>query len=310
MVSGRYAGAIADLSTAAWDGNVGLASARRLQRKAWLYVGVYSPRYMMGFAVVDAGWVASAFIYVYDRETRTLTEEKCVKPLGFAAHFAPDWRTAWRLRAGGREWRIEHDGTAWQLQFVGRELHMTATVVDHHRGISVVSSAPGRPFHHTYKLAGLPVKVRFKGAKVAGVVDARASVDFSLGYPPRETTWNWASLEGVTDDGQALSLNLVAHFLNGLENALWIGDEIIALPQALFQYLPDDPLAPWQIRTADDRVSLIFTPEGQRREHLNVGLLKSHFSQPFGRFEGHIHTHSGRRSVAGYGVVEDHQAKW
>ncbi len=307
---GIYAGAIADLSTTAWDGKGGPLSARRLRRKGWLYVGLYSPRYMMGFAVVDAGLVASAFIYVYDRETGALHEENCVKPLGFASGFAPDWRGAWALQSRGREWRVDYDGKAWRLSFNSAAMQMSAEVLDHQRGISVVSSAPGRPFHHTYKLGGLAARVTLAGTQIAAVVEARASLDFSLGYPPRQTTWNWASLDGVTDDGQPLSLNLVAHFLNGLENVLWLGDQVLPLAQAIFHYVPDDPLAPWSIRTVDGLVALTFTPDGQRREHLNVGVLKSHFNQPFGRFEGVCVTAQGRRAIHGYGVVEAHQATW
>jgi len=310
LVTGRFAGAIDELSTARWDGGGGLLSPRRLQRKGWLYVGLSSPRYQVGFAVVDAGLVATAFVYVYDRDTGLLREEKCLRPLGFAADFAPDWRRPWRLESGRQRWQIDHDGVAWQLAYSGPNLSVTARVEDHRRGISAVSAAPGRPFHHTYKLANLSSVVSCSLAGAKNSFEAQASVDFSLGYPPRETQWNWASLEGGTDDGQPFAVNLVAHFLNGLENALWYGDEVLPLPQAVFDYRPEDPLAPWDIRTVDGRVALRFTPDGQRREHLNVGFMKSIFSQPFGRFTGQLETPTGRRAISGQGVVEAHQARW
>lgn len=309
-VSGMFAGAIDDLSTATWDGNCGLCSPRRLQRKGWLYVGLTAPRFQIGFAVVDAGLIATAFVYIFDRETGQLHEEKCLRPLGFAAVFAPDWRRPWHLESGARRWQMAHDGSAWHLTFVGPALQLNARVEDHGRGISVISAAPGRPFHHTYKLGGLAAQVTMNRDAGTETFEVRANVDFSLGYPPRETVWNWASLDGVTDDGQPFAVNLVAHFLNGLENALWLDDGVVPLPQALFDYSPDDPLAPWRIRTVDDRINLVFTPEGQRRENLNIGVLKSIFTQPFGPFSGYMMTASGRRNISGHGVVEAHQARW
>jgi hypothetical protein len=307
---GVYAGAIDDLSTATWDGSCGPLSPRRLQRKGWMYVGLFAPQYMMGFAVVDAGYLATAFVYVYDRTTGRLIEHRCARPWGFDATFAPDWRRSWSLRSGRRYWQIDHDGMAWQLACSAPGLQLVATVADHRRGISAVSSAPGRPFHHTYKLGGLAAEATLTRDGRSEHVAARASVDFSLGYPPRETCWNWASLDGVTDDGQPVAINLVAHFLNGLENALWMGDEVIPLAQAVFRYTPENPLAPWQISTMDDRLSLMFVPEGQRQEHRDAGVVSSRFSQPFGRYSGHLETPSGGQAIHGYGVVEAHQARW
>src|SRR5262249_5256361 len=79
---GRYAGPIADTGTARWDG--GLPPRRRTQRKAWLYLGAMTDRYMVGYAVVDAGLLGTGFAYAYDRERGLLVEEKVTVPIAFA----------------------------------------------------------------------------------------------------------------------------------------------------------------------------------------------------------------------------------
>lgn len=301
--SGRYRGAIADLSTAAWDGG----GRRRLERKGWLYVSACTARYSVGYAVVDAGLVATAFVYLFDRDTRVLVEEKAAVPFGFAAGFAPDWRRPWNLARGGKRWQVLPVGTqGWQFRYTGRRLRLELDVERGGDGLTAISTAPGRPFAHTWKLCALASSLRFTVDGAAVETASSSAIDFTLGYPPRSALWNWASLDGVTDDGRRFGLNLVAHYMNGLENALWLDGELIPLAQASFAYDPANLLLPWRIRSEDGIVDLRFTPDGQRSERLNAGLLKSRFAQPFGRFEGRV----GSAGVSGHGVVEEHAALW
>ena len=304
--SGRYRGTIADLSTAAWDGDHGLRSRRRLQRKGWMYFSAVTERWSVGYAIVDAGLVATAFVYVYDREQRRLIEEKATLPLGFPANFAPDWRQPWKLAQRGKRWQITPHADGWQVRFDGPQMSVALDVARDGDGLSAISSAPGRPFHHTWKLCALSVALRLGIDGKTIDVAASGALDFTLGYPPRSSLWNWASLDGATGDGRRLGINVVAHFMNGLENALWLGDELIPLAQATFDYDPAQLMAPWRIRTEDGIVDVMLTPDGQRAEHLNALWLASRFAQPFGRFEGRV----GQARVSGYGVVEEHAALW
>ena len=301
--SGRYRGAIAELSTAAWDGG----GRRRLQRKGWLYVSACTARYSVGYAVVDAGLVATAFIYVFDRMTKTLVEEKATLPFGFAADFAPDWRQPWALAQGGKRWQITPAGDAgWQFRYAGKRLNLELDVERGGDGLTAVSTAPGRPFAHTWKLCALTSMLRFTVDGETVETESSSAIDFTLGYPPRSTVWNWASLDGMTDAGAKFGLNLVAHFNNGLENAMWLDGELIPLAQASFDYDARDLSRPWRVTSLDGIVDVRFTPDGQRAEHLNALVLKSRFAQPFGRFEGRV----GQSRVSGFGVVEEHAALW
>ncbi len=53
---GIYDGLIRNTSTALWDKQSGLFSARRTSRKAWIFFGVYSPEFIGGLAIADAGF--------------------------------------------------------------------------------------------------------------------------------------------------------------------------------------------------------------------------------------------------------------
>lgn len=307
---GRYEGRIADLSTAAWDGSRGLFSPRRLQRKGWMYFGAFTPRFMIGYAIADAGLMATAFVYVYDRETKKLSEHKATVPFGFPAAFAPSPEAAWALRSGARRWQIDRVGNGWDAHFQGPGIRLAMKFRDPGAGMTAIASSPGRPFHHTWKICGMPLQfaLELDGLRVSEA--ASGTLDFTLGYPPRRTDWNWASLDGVTDDGQRIGINLVAHFMNGHENALWLDGRLLPLAQAVFQYDPARLLQPWRIRSADGLLDVEFTPEGERRENISVGLLASHFTQPFGRFRGTLKTATGLRHIEGLGVVEQHRALW
>lgn len=301
--SGRYRGAIAGLSTAAWDGG----GRRRLQRKGWMYFSASTERFSVGYAIVDAGLVATAFVYVHDRATSRLVEEKATVPFGFPADHAPDWRRPWRLDRGDRHWAIEHDAArGWLVRYTGTRLQLALDVERGGDGLTAIASAPGRPFAHTWKLCALASRLRFTLDGETHDVASSSALDFTLGYPPRSSLWNWASLDGVRDDGRKVGVNLVAHFMNGLENGLWLDGELIPLAQATFDYTPGNLLAPWQVRSVDGQVDVRFQPDGQRAEHLDAVLLKSRFAQPFGRWEGTI----AGRPAHGCGVVEEHAALW
>jgi hypothetical protein len=306
---GRFAGLVPDCSTAAWD-RPGVFSRRRWQRKTWVYGGAFSARHAVGLAIVDAGFLATAFVYVWDRTQKRLVEEKISLPFGFGRDFDPSLRSAWALSSGSRSWRFAPSQRGWEATFSGKRLTVSMDLTEAFRGMSTLASAQGRPFHYTYKLSGLPATLRVAVDGVVSEGEALAVIDFSKGYPPHTMFWNWASLVGQTGEGNSFGMNLVGDFNNGLENSYWLDGNTVPLGQAIFSYSARSPLAPWRIRTADDRIDLRFTPEGMRSENLRAGVLRSTFAQPFGAFEGILREPSGERSISGHGVVEQHWASW
>jgi hypothetical protein len=78
----------------------------------------------------------------------------------------------------------------------------------------------------------------------------------------------------------------------------------------MFEYQQPLDKNTWRIRSVDGIVDLTFTPLGKRAENINAFIMKSLFIQPFGVFEGTIRINGTPQPVKGYGVVEEHYAKW
>jgi hypothetical protein len=77
-------------------------------------------------------------------------------------------------------------------------------------GSTTIAPAGDRPFHHSYKNLLLPatvdVMVDGESIRYSGNI---GGIDFSKGYPPRHTFWNWASLNAKTENGVEFGINLV-----------------------------------------------------------------------------------------------------
>jgi hypothetical protein len=276
---GRFAGRVGDWTLP--------ARGRRRTRKGWIYVAAFCPDVTIGLAVVDAGALATAFVYVHDHATMDHWEQKLLRPMGFSRTFAPGPSTRWELG----EWLVTPTRGGWEI----RAPRVTLQVGPTGPGLTAIDTPPGRPFHHTWKDLGVPVVATVDGVEHRG----RAGVDLSLGHPPRRTLWNWASLDTGT-----VGVNLVAHLLDGLENAVWTPDGIVPVGQALFSYA--HTLGPWHVRTVDGAVDVVFSPVGQRAERFRGAVVSSRFAQPYGTFAGTVLG----EVVSGRGVVEEHDALW
>ena len=306
---GRYYGLL-DFQTAQLDGS-GLFSPRRFSRKAWIFSGLVTEKYITGFAVVDAGVVATAFCYVQDRVTGAYLEEKAVKPYGFPEEFSPSLKNTWKIQDGRKIWKYEPFGDSYKFEYLGKDFSLHFSMKENENGISTIAPSEGRPFHFTYKNMNLTSDVVLslgnKEIKFNGNIGV---LDFSKGYPPRETFWNWASFVGITSSGHEFALNLTAIFNDGLENIYWLDKKPYPVGKATFTY--EKPISENQTIIKDDSglLALDFTPEGKRSEKLDALILKSNFTQAFGKFKGKI-IHGGEEIlVSGSGLVEEHYALW
>lgn len=298
---GLYSGAVADMSTGAW------ASLRRSQRKAWIFASAFSERYCVGFAIADAGLVATAFVYFFDTQTGQYVEEKTTVPFGFSTAFDPGLRSIWVLK----DFSIRPESDRIICAYAGKRIQIKLSLTENGQGSTTIAPAGDRPFHHTYKNLLLP-------AAVEATIDGKAisyhgrigGLDFSKGYPPRHTFWNWASLNAKTDTGVEFGINLVGDFNNSIENALWTGGKVLPLSQATFSYGRPVEKSTWQIATLDGTLNMKFTPRGVRGEDINAVVMMSKFKQPFGTFTGTVRLEGVLHNFTGHGVVEEHMAKW
>lgn len=306
---GVYQGLVEQPSTKVWDGKGGLFSLRRKARKTWLFIGANNANWAIGFAIVDAGVVAKAFVYVYNLETQELWEDGITVPMGFSSIFDPSLKTHWQLK----NYEIRTEDGQMYATYKGKEFGLKMQVQLNDQGLSFICpSKNARPFHYTYKNLLLETEVAFEiDGQTTNISDLKAGIDFSKGYPPRYTFWNWTSFMGQTEEGEAIGINLVDGFNGNIENAVWWGrGEQESLGKMLYNYGRPLESTPWEVQAADASLELRLEPRGARKENINVLLLKSKFTQVYGPIKGRIKKDDQWLNIWGYGVMEEHEALW
>lgn len=297
--------------------------------KKWFFGTLCSKGLLAGFAVVDAGYGTTAFVYVVDLETGStlVSRGEIGLPLvstvvnenpgaGARATFANGLGGSLSLSiTRGTE------STPFRVEIVSKDdaLHIDATLDPAAAPLPVSSLVPTPPgdINATVKWNLLPMTGSMKlGTREWDLAEGfRGGFDYTQGILPSHTVWNWAFLNGTADDGTPIGLNLTGGIVpDGLtgDNALWVGDTLSTLAKPTFTFNRQNYMDPWEVTTADGRVQLRFTPKGSHSENRNLGLVDSRFIQVAGLFNGTIRTADGRiltlTDVSG--VMEDQDVLW
>ncbi len=310
---GTYSGHVPNVR---WDATAGRVK-RRLQGKTWHYVGIFGERCVAAFAIIDLGWVTSAFAYVFDRERRALVADLSFTGLpGVAAHVSDHAgegsRSTWK--GGGAELSLTYPagGGAWQVRARARGLEIDATLQarDAPPTMCAIATIDGGTGNCTHKTVGLAAtgSVEVTGGKRWDLGGSTAVIDHTRGILARETRWRWAMASKP-----GLGFNLVEGFNGPVENVAWIGDRIVPLGAAHFTFDKRDPMKPWHITCDGGALDLEFRPEGKRAEDKNLVVAVSRYVQPIGTFHGTIRPAAGAAPITVtnlVGVTEDHEARW
>lgn len=267
--------------------------------KRWQFAAIASEDHLVSAAVAHFGYLGYAFAYCWDRETGKLRKFKHIVPgaVGITVASAPDEGASafWspldavtfdpvgnRLEVRAWDWRaeIDFDGdaqafdAAWAIPSAGG-----------HRTRKRMGEGAGG----TLWLDGKPRELKGRGLK-----------DWSRGQLARETSWRWAAGAGMVGD-KVVAWNLRTGFDDPteVENAVWVDGEPVSVGRATIE-----PGGSWRVEAGP--LVLQFSPDGEHREDLNLLLLASRYTQPWGRFDGKW----DGRPLTGYGVVEDHWARW
>lgn len=305
---GVYDDLISNVDTTVWDKQGLVTKKRRTERKTWIFVGVFSPELIAGFATADAGMVATAFSYFYSFKDGIFVEDKTTVPLGFPQSFNPNLDSEWTLG----NYSIKTINGKMTLQYLGK-YKMYIEIENTKQGASIVAPSKGnRPFNFTYKNVCVPVKVQINNGGISTYATSGnyGSIDFTKGFPPRETIWNWLSFIGKTESNKNIAVNLVDRFNDNMENILWVDGRKILLSAATFSF--NEPLdkTDWLIATKDGILNCHLSPKGARKENVNALVLKSKFIQPYGILDGTINIDGNVEKFTAFGVAEDHHAVW
>jgi hypothetical protein len=249
--------------------------------KRWCYVGVYGPDLMLCAGTAHVGPLGQGFWAMWDRRAGVLESETVLVRTG-------------RVRVTPRDVAVHSGGVRMELAVspIGEPVEV---VSPHGRSYIWTRKTPVRVHGH----ATLGMEVR--------PISGTGLVDESAGYHARETAWEWSAGVGTSVDGWPVVWNLVrgVHDAETMsERTVWIHGRPIEAPPVRFSTDLDEV---W----GQDGSLLRFEEEASRMRNENLGLIRSDYVQPFGRFQG---TLPGGIELSDHepalGVMERHRARW
>lgn len=240
--------------------------------KAWRYVGVYGPEVMLCLARVRIGRARQTFWAVWDRDRGSLYER-------------------FQLGTGGVSLQPGRASLADRSVRLELELEESA-------GVETVCPT-GNAYAWTRKQGG----IRAHGIVALGGserrIDAHGVVDDTAAFYPRITRWRWCAGVGRSDEGHALAWNLVEGVNDppsSSERTVWVDGR------------PHE-VGPCSFGPNLERVDeLRFAAEARVEHRQNLLLVGSDYRQPFGTFHGALP--GGISLQEGFGVMEEHRARW
>lgn len=300
--------------------NVMQAKPAVFREKRWHFVSLAGERFLMGMAVVNVGYMANSFLYVYDIQQDEFIDftHSGLACLGHVTENSLSGSSFYTH--AGYTLRIKNVGGRHTAEFDcldGQGNHVFGSFTVREDGEPLVNSREVLPKQVVYTHQNSQCSASGQ-VSVNGVVetfdwpDATATMDFTVGHHDYETRWNWASAGGTSTVGARLGVNFAANFEGGEAVVVyWVDGAIHRIPAIDFQYA--DVMQPWRITSPDGGVDLTFTPWGCAEQDISVGdVLQAAFQQPFGRFTGTITDAQGTVHTIDdmVGVTERHLAKW
>ncbi len=311
------------------DSHVWPQTFNRFRLKEWQHVAVIHDELFLGFMLTTTHYLDASFCYVVDRESGKIVEHHRQAP-PFVTRVPQElWNGVGGYAVKGYEIGLENTLEMKRHRYrikIEAEKGLAAIQADLtlHEDLStgqplivVLPIGPNRPLY-THKMV-CPAEGTLKLGDRQITFDPMhdvALLDVQKTYYPYNTFWNWATFYGRGASGEALAINLVENIIDDdetyNENTLWVDGAISGLSAVRFTINPTDMLAPWHITTTDGRCDLTFTPQGERAERINMGLILSDYHQPYGTFSGRVVDDAGQEHIVSdaFGVTEHHLARF
>ncbi len=299
----------------------------RFRLKQWQHYALITPEVFVGLAVVDVGYLKLSWCSVVDRADNRHFEHHRQVPRADIRLARTLWNDGSHFRLSGYTVEIRnqldegrhdlslHLEAAGDLPAVRGKLRCL-----HGESIQpLVVSLPVGPNRAMYShKVPLPLEGELRVGErcyVARPQDSIAILDIHKAHYPRHTWWMWATGWGRDAAGRSLAFNLTRNVNRDdslhNENALWLDGRIQPLGPARFYFDSRDLMRPWHLDSACGALELAFHPQGERQENVRLGLVRSVFHQPWGRFRGLVRFGDEEIEVdEAFGVCEHHDSVW
>lgn len=305
-----------------------LGGLRRFRLKEWEHVALVHHDWYLSLAIVDVGFLVTSWLHLFDRRNHEAFEHVRKLPPGRFRAPANVWDHSGKIETRGYRVlvhnHLERQVHRFQIEVRGeRSLPAVAGTLLLHEDpartqplVALLPLGPNRPMFTHKSACPASGLLEIGGERVEFTPDRNVGLlDYHKAYYPRNTFWRWATFATIDATGNLLGVNLTHNVIEDdtrfNENCIWHGNSISLVGAARFE-VPKDPMRPWTIRTSDEAVDLELTPQGLRRERVNLGLARSAYDQPYGLYCGTLVDSGGRRHAVekAFGVAEDHVAKW
>lgn len=299
--------------------------------KQWHYLSVTTPTHLVAVAVVQVGYVANVWCYVFNpsRTSDPLQEFRLLSPLGLGVSFASsscEGVTEWK--SGKSYIRIDSSGDAFDVSIdvvsKGTEFKGKYQITKPRKSLALLypleeekkDSFPRAAY--THKVAGTPAKGYFSCAGDTVKLDGGlACMDWTRSFAKRETRWKWVNFSAYVEEGtekHSIGLNLSSDVYEDTENTLFVDGKMY--PQGAMTVTQIGPKE-YSITTVQG-VDITFTLIASKDENLNTLIIVDKFMQACGWYSGIIRVKkegevSSRMELKLHkclGVFEDHYALW
>jgi hypothetical protein len=245
--------------------------------KRWRYAGVYGPELMLCAGDARVGPLPVRWWAIAEPGRALVDRTTLIAPAG--------------VEVGPRRVEVRADGARISL-----ELEPAGDAME------VVSPSDG-----SYIWTGKRPFVARGTVEVGGrrsEIECGALIDDSAGYHARVTEWRWSAGVGVARGGERVAWNVVT----GVHDAPRDSERTVWVDGRASEVGPVEFAGDLSSLSFADGGSLAFEEWSARVDNTNVGFFSNVYRQPFGTFTGTLP--GGLELAEGYGVMEEHSARW
>ena len=296
------------------------------RKKRWDYWCVTTDSHLVALTYADVDYLGLGDLWFFEYKTERSYHHPIVVPLARGFSQSPlvnradieldalGLRLTFRDEPGGT--RLAFRSRPWGRSRLEGELFVA--LPESHETLNVVVPWDERRFQFTSKHQCRPAtgELTLDGREFRFAEDNEAfgCLDYGRGIWPYETTWNWASASGV-QGGRVVGFNLGGKWTDGTgstENGVVLDGRLHKISEELtLEYDTRCFTDPWRLHTRSGSVDLRFVPFYDRKNRLELGVLRSHVHQCFGRFEGTLRAGDETVEVSELvGWAEEHRARW